>query len=142
MNSLIFSVAAMLAFPLDAFAQHAILAQAAAPAQAATPAPAQKSLSQQWGLYVFAAKKQTKETQDKDEYDCYQWAKQTSGIDPLAHLPRKPRRRRRHRLLNRRRQSAAEPSGGPRAAPQPARPSAPSPETRERARRSARPPEE
>jgi|SRR5882672_8297287 len=78
MNSLILSLAAMLAFSFEAFAQGAILAQA-------TPAaPAQKSLSQQWGLYVFPANKQTKETQDKDEYDCYQWAKQTSSIDPLA----------------------------------------------------------
>ena len=78
MNSLVLCLAAMLTFSLEAFAQGAILAQA-------TPAaPAQKSLAQQWGLYVFPAKKQTKETQDKDEYDCYQWAKQTSGIDPLA----------------------------------------------------------
>src|SRR4051794_27091440 len=59
----------------------AAVAPAAQPAVATTP---QKSLSQQWGLYVFPAKQQTKEVQDKDEFDCYGWAKQSSGIDPLA----------------------------------------------------------
>jgi hypothetical protein len=59
-------------------------AAAVAAAPAAAAAPAQKSLSQQWGLYVFPAKQQTREVQDKDEYDCYGWAKQTTGTDPLA----------------------------------------------------------
>ncbi|BDG05605.1 glycine zipper family protein [Anaeromyxobacter oryzae] len=59
-------------------------AQAPPPPAAQPAAPAQKSLSQQWGLYVYPSKGQTKDVQDKDEYDCYQWAKQQSGIDPLA----------------------------------------------------------
>jgi hypothetical protein len=62
---------------------------AAAPAQASPPAQpasgsAQKSLAQGLGMYVFPAQQQTKEVQDKDEYDCYQWAKQQSGVDPLV----------------------------------------------------------
>lgn len=55
--------------------------------QAGTPqagAATSKSLSQQWGLSVFPAKGQTQAQQDKDEFDCYQWAKQNTGIDPLA----------------------------------------------------------
>ena len=72
------------------------LAQAPAPPAAQPPAsgtptpaaaPAQKSLSQGFGLYAFPAKEQTKETQDKDEYDCYGWAKQNTGIDPLVAAP-------------------------------------------------------
>ncbi len=47
-------------------------------------AQATPTLSQQWGLSVFPAKGQDRATQDKDEYDCYQWAKQNTGIDPLA----------------------------------------------------------
>ncbi len=47
-------------------------------------AQATPTLSQQWGLSVFPAKGQDRATQDKDEYDCYQWAKGNTGIDPLA----------------------------------------------------------
>jgi hypothetical protein len=61
-----------------------VLLAFASPAPAQTAAPAAKSLAQQWGLSVFPSKGQTRETQDKDEYDCYQWAKQNTGIDPLA----------------------------------------------------------
>jgi hypothetical protein len=65
------AVAAVLALPSLAHAQApAPAAQPPAPTTAA-PAPAQKSLSQGTGLYVFPAKEQTKETQDKDENDCY-----------------------------------------------------------------------
>jgi len=60
-------------------------APAPAPSSAApAAAPAQKSLSQNAGLYVFPAKEQTKEVQAKDETDCYAWAKQSTGTDPLA----------------------------------------------------------
>src|SRR5437868_764671 len=72
-------IAVALALPAVARAQ----GTQSAPAPAAVSA-AQKSLSQQWGLSVFPAKNQTKEVQDKDEYDCYQWSKQNTGIDPLA----------------------------------------------------------
>src|SRR5438552_7290557 len=88
MKPIVIAAAAVLALPALVRAQGAPPAPAA-PAQApaaqpAAAAPAQKSLAQQWGLYVFPAKQQTKETQEKDEYDCYGWAKQSTGIDPLA----------------------------------------------------------
>lgn len=35
------------------------------------------------GMYVFPAKDQTQEQLDKDESDCYKWAVQQSGVDPL-----------------------------------------------------------
>ncbi len=43
-------------------------------------------------LYVYPAKGQSKQQQKKDEFDCYQWAQEQSGIDPL-NLPqsRSPR---------------------------------------------------
>lgn len=33
-------------------------------------------------VYVFPAKEQSKDQQDKDEYDCRKWAIQQSGVDP------------------------------------------------------------
>jgi hypothetical protein len=38
-------------------------------------------------LYVFPAKGQSKQQQKKDEFDCYLWAIEQSGIDPL-NLPK------------------------------------------------------
>jgi hypothetical protein len=38
-------------------------------------------------LYVFPAKGQSQNTQKKDEFDCYMWAIEQSGIDPL-NLPK------------------------------------------------------
>jgi hypothetical protein len=38
-------------------------------------------------LYVYPAKGQTKSQQKKDEFDCYMWAVEQSGIDPL-NLPK------------------------------------------------------
>src|SRR5262245_452224 len=37
--------------------------------------------------YVYPAKGQSKEQQDKDQYECYQWAKQQSGFDPSSPPP-------------------------------------------------------
>jgi hypothetical protein len=34
-------------------------------------------------VFVFPAQGQTREQQDKDVSDCYQWAVQQSGVDPL-----------------------------------------------------------
>jgi hypothetical protein len=34
-------------------------------------------------MYVFPAKSQSKNQQKKDEFDCYMWAVEQSGIDPL-----------------------------------------------------------
>ena len=39
------------------------------------------------GLYVFPAKGQSKEKQKADEFECYKWAMEQSGIDPL-NLPK------------------------------------------------------
>ena len=44
---------------------------------------AQSSIAGPLNMYVFPAKGQDKETQDKDEYDCYKWAVEQSGIDPI-----------------------------------------------------------
>lgn len=32
--------------------------------------------------YIYPAKGQTKEQQEKDQYQCYEWSKQQSGFDP------------------------------------------------------------
>lgn len=40
-------------------------------------------LSKKLGLYVFPAENQTKEQQEKDEYESYKWAVEQSGVDPL-----------------------------------------------------------
>ena len=44
---------------------------------------AQSGIAGPLGMYVFPANGQDQETQDKDEYDCYKWAVQQSGIDPI-----------------------------------------------------------
>lgn len=35
-------------------------------------------------MIIFPAKGQSNEQMEKDKYDCYQWAKQQSGFDPMA----------------------------------------------------------
>jgi len=35
------------------------------------------------GLYVFPSNDQNKEQQDADEFACYKWAKEQTGIDPI-----------------------------------------------------------
>ncbi len=44
---------------------------------------AQSGIAAPLGMYVFPANNQDQETQDKDEYDCYKWAVEQSGIDPI-----------------------------------------------------------
>ncbi len=41
------------------------------------------SVTAKVGLYVFPAKGQDAAQQDKDESDCYTWAVQQSGVDPI-----------------------------------------------------------
>jgi hypothetical protein len=48
---------------------------------------AYNQISQQAGLYVFPAKGQSKNQQKQDEFECYKWAVEQSGIDPL-NLPK------------------------------------------------------
>jgi len=47
-------------------------------------AEAQQSISSSIGVIVYPAKGQTAEQQNKDEGECYAWAKQQTGIDPVA----------------------------------------------------------
>jgi hypothetical protein len=44
-------------------------------------------ISQQMKLYVYPAKGQSKQQQKEDEFECYNWAVEQSGIDPL-NLPK------------------------------------------------------
>jgi hypothetical protein len=60
-----------------------------APAQSPPPAggaPA-ASTSKSLGLTVFPAKDQKPDQQQKDEYDCYVWAKGQTNYDPAAPPP-------------------------------------------------------
>lgn len=41
------------------------------------------SFAKSLGIYVFPAKSQDQATQDKDDADCYKWAVEQSGVDPL-----------------------------------------------------------
>jgi hypothetical protein len=40
-------------------------------------------ISQKMKLYVFPAKNQTQQKQKEDEFECYKWAADQSGVDPL-----------------------------------------------------------
>ena len=44
----------------------------------------QESISSSLGVIVYPAKDQTAQQQNKDEGECYSWAKQQTGIDPIA----------------------------------------------------------
>ncbi len=35
-------------------------------------------------MFIYPNKDQSKQQQDKDQYECYNWAKQHSGFDPMA----------------------------------------------------------
>jgi hypothetical protein len=50
--------------------------------QQQTP-PGQKGLAKSLGLYVFPSKGQDQSTQDADEYACYKWAMEQTGVDPM-----------------------------------------------------------
>jgi hypothetical protein len=61
-----------------------LLAQApAAPGQPPGPVPKPASL----GVFVYAQKSQDAAQQDKDEVECYRWAQQQTGLDPMAPTP-------------------------------------------------------
>jgi len=52
--------------------------------QTQTAEPSQKTgLAKSLGLYVFPSKGQDQATQDADEYACYKWAMQQTGVDPM-----------------------------------------------------------
>ncbi len=50
---------------------------------AASELSAQSNIAAPLGMYIFPTNGQDQETQDKDEYDCYKWAVQQSGVDPI-----------------------------------------------------------
>lgn len=45
---------------------------------------AQQSISSSLGVIVFPAKGQPAQQQNSDEGECYSWARQETGIDPMA----------------------------------------------------------
>jgi hypothetical protein len=53
-------------------------------AQPSSHGGSQQSLSSSLGVYVFPAKHQTPEQQNADESSCFSWAKEQTGIDPMA----------------------------------------------------------
>ncbi|HEY6978911.1 MAG TPA: glycine zipper domain-containing protein [Chitinophagaceae bacterium] len=53
-------------------------------------ASATTSLNKKLGLYIFPAKDQTPEQQQKDESYCYDWAIKNSGVDPMNMQVAKP----------------------------------------------------
>jgi hypothetical protein len=44
---------------------------------------AYNEISHKLGLYVFPSKNQSQSKQKSDEFECYKWASEQSGIDPL-----------------------------------------------------------
>lgn len=69
------------------FFQSAIAQQAAPPALPDTSKMTYNQISSGLKLYVFPSKNQTKQKQKEDEFECYKWAMEQSGIDPL-NLPK------------------------------------------------------
>jgi outer membrane lipoprotein SlyB len=47
------------------------------------PTEPHTSFAKSLGIYVFPAKNQDQATQDKDDADCYRWAVEQSGVDPI-----------------------------------------------------------
>ena len=55
--------------------------------QAQTASQPPKSLASSMGVYVYPRSNQGQAQQQKDEGECYGWAKQQTGIDPTAPPP-------------------------------------------------------
>jgi hypothetical protein len=67
-----------------------LLAQQPVPTTQVLPDTAKMTynqISQTMKLYVYPAKNQSKQQQKVDEFECYKWAVEQSGIDPL-NLPK------------------------------------------------------
>ncbi len=43
----------------------------------------EETIAKGLGLYVFPSEDQDKEQQELDEYNCYKWAKEQTGINPM-----------------------------------------------------------
>ncbi len=56
----------------------------AGPWNAIASAQAGQQYPPNWSPIIYPGKGQTPQQQDKDNYECYNWAKQNSGFDPMA----------------------------------------------------------
>jgi hypothetical protein len=70
-----------------ASSQAVISQEAAPPALPDTSKMTYNQISQSMKLYVYPSKEQSKQQQKEDEFECYKWAVEQSGIDPL-NLPK------------------------------------------------------
>lgn len=77
----------LLVFMALAFSQAISAQQAAPPALPDTAKMTYNQISQSMKLYVYPSKGQSKQQQKNDEFECYKWAVEQSGIDPL-NLPK------------------------------------------------------
>ena len=68
-------------------AQKLFAQQAPPPALPDTSKMTYNQISQGLKLYVYPSKGQSKQKQKEDEFECYKWAVEQSGIDPL-NLPK------------------------------------------------------
>jgi hypothetical protein len=66
-----------------AFGQLTFAQDAAPPMMPDTSKMTYNQISQGLKLYVYPSKGQSQQQQKKDEYECYKWAVEQSGIDPL-----------------------------------------------------------
>ena len=65
---------------------HTVYSQAPVPTTQVLPDTSKMTynqISQEMKLYVFPSKGQTQQQQKIDEFECYKWAIEQSGIDPL-----------------------------------------------------------
>ena len=76
----LFSVLLIIYLPANLFAQ-------TAPAVPDTSKMTYNQLSSTLKLYVYPAKGQSQQQQKNDEFECYKWAMEQSGIDPM-NLPK------------------------------------------------------
>jgi hypothetical protein len=71
------TIAGIFFFSVDAGAQ-----QNAMPSLPDTSRMAFNQISRNLGLFIFPAQGQSEQFQKEDEFDCYRWAVQNSGVDP------------------------------------------------------------
>lgn len=81
------TLAGLLLFIMVLVFSPAIFAQNTLAALPDTSKMAYNQISQKLGLYVFPSKEQSQQQQKIDEFECYKWAMEQSGIDPL-NLPK------------------------------------------------------
>jgi hypothetical protein len=65
---------------------HTVYSQAPVPTTQLLPDTSKMTynqISQEMKLYVFPSKGQSKQQQKEDEFECYKWAIEQSGVDPL-----------------------------------------------------------